>query len=74
MNRLVYGEGVHLTSAIPIQLFGDMLDKVGQPSLVVCSYEGARSLPLGLAAHGDHVTVQTPLNACSGPPTSLVNR
>jgi hypothetical protein len=34
MNRLVYGEGVHLTSAIPIQLFGDMLEEVGQSRLV----------------------------------------
>ncbi len=45
MNRLVYGVGVDLTSAIPIQLFGDMLDEVGQPRLVVGSYDGARSLP-----------------------------
>jgi hypothetical protein len=34
MNRLVYGEGVHPTSAIPIQLFGDMLEEVGQSRLV----------------------------------------
>lgn len=29
MNRLVYGVGVDLTSAIPIQLFGDVLDEFG---------------------------------------------
>ena len=51
MNRLVYGVGVDLTSAIPIQLFGDMLDEVGQSRLVVGSYEGGRSLSLCLAAH-----------------------
>jgi hypothetical protein len=57
MNRLVYGVGVDLTSAIPIQRFGDMLDEVGQSRLVVGSYEGARSLSLCLAAHGGHVTL-----------------
>ena len=61
MNRLVYGVGVDLTTAIPIQLFGDMLDKIGQSRLVVGSYQGARSLPLCLAAHGDHVTVANAL-------------
>jgi hypothetical protein len=57
MNRLVYGVGVDLISAIPIQLFSDMLDEVSQSRLVVGSYEGARSLPLCLAAHGGHVTL-----------------
>jgi hypothetical protein len=57
MNRLVDGVGVDLTSAIPIQLFGDMLDEVGQSRLVVGSYDGARSLSLCLAAHGGHVTL-----------------
>jgi hypothetical protein len=57
MNPLVYGVGVDLTSAIPIQLFGDMLDEVGQSRLVVGSYEGARSLSLCLAAHDGHVTL-----------------
>jgi hypothetical protein len=57
MNRLVYGVGVDLTSAIPIQLFGDMLDEVGHSRLVVGGYQGARSLPLCLAAHGGHVTL-----------------
>jgi hypothetical protein len=57
MNRLVYGVGVDLTSAIPIQLFGDMLDEIGQSRLVVGSYEGARSLSLCLAAHDGHVTL-----------------
>jgi hypothetical protein len=57
MNRLVYGVGVDPTSAIPIQLFGDMLDEVGQSRLVVGSYQGARSLSLCLAAHDGHVTL-----------------
>ena len=38
-----------------------MLDEVGQPRLVVGSYEGTRSLPLCLAAHDGHVTLQTRL-------------
>jgi hypothetical protein len=57
MNRLIYGVGVDLTGAIPIQRIGDMLDEVGQSRLVVGSYEGARSLSLCLAAHGGHVTL-----------------
>ena len=65
MNRLVYGVGVDLTGAIPIQLFGDMLDEIGQSRLVVGSYEGARSLPLCLAAHDGHVTlaIASPIGA-----------
>jgi hypothetical protein len=57
MNRFVHGVGVDLTNAIPIQLFGDMLDQVGQSRLVVGSYKDPRSLPLCLAAHGGYVTL-----------------
>lgn len=52
MNRFVDRVGVDLTSAIPIQLFGDMLDEVGKSRLVVGGYKGARGLPLCFAAHG----------------------
>ena len=59
MDRFVDGIAVDLTSAIAVQLFGDMLNEVGQSSFVVGSHEGARSPSICLGAHARHLTVAT---------------
>lgn len=56
MHRFVNGVGVDLASAVPIQLFRDMLDEIGQPCLVVRSHQSARSLPLRSGTHEGQVT------------------
>ena len=50
--------GVDISSAVPIYRFGDMLDEVGQPTLVVGGHEGACRPSICVGAHANHVTVE----------------
>lgn len=50
MDRFDYGVGLDLTSAIAIQLLGDMLDEVGQSGFVVGGDEGAQPADLSWCA------------------------